>query len=577
MRDQNNMGIHNTQDNPEPQGSTDALHNPDTRETPFMQHNTDEQDDLHEQNSESAHSDIKDIIDIQELIREIGQDDEEEQERIAERKLDRENAGKKEEEIHKRRNRVFRSAVMISAIIFLGVFIVYAILHFSGGNSTGGNSGGRNAGAEAGLAQVHAVSTSSESSANVSSSAVSSSTVSAVTGDTSNTDLDVRLCAAGDNLISQRMIDQASESAQSTAASSGYDFSYLYRDVSSFIKEHELAWIDVETDINNEIEPSGYPQFSTPGQDGIDLYNAGFDIFSLCNNHTYDLGVQGLTAAENFWANEMPTGSKFITTGLCKKTSDRTISYTENYKSAGEEAQFEVQYDDIPVFTCVNGKKVAFLTYTQMTNELDSGSLYHTPDGADSRVIYLYETDLIRAQIQKADEIADAVVVACHWGDEDSHEVTDFQREKAQELADDGADLIIGDHPHVVQNAETLTASDGRQVFCAYSLGNFVSTQEQPDELIGVILDCTLHFRSSDEASADPEVTIENPTLVPVVTDYGQDGTKVHAVLLKDYTDAQAQAHGISGYITDGTEFTLDYIQTVLKNNIDAQYLPAEG
>ena len=50
----------------------------------------------------------------------------------------------------------------------------------------------------------------------------------------------------------------------------------------------------------------------------------------------------------------------------------------------------------------------------------------------------------------------------------------------AKILADWGADLIIGTHPHVLQNAQWLTAADGRQVFTAYSLGNFISTQEKP-------------------------------------------------------------------------------------------------
>ncbi|MCC6094709.1 MAG: CapA family protein [Eubacterium sp.] len=530
-----------------------------------------EEDKKNHQEIQYKGSDIKDMIDLRELIREVEQDDEEEQKKIADRRKARKLVRQKEEEKRRKRNRKIRTVAISAVIVFFGAVVVFALLHISCGNSSGGNVSD-----ETGLGKVRTASTSNETASTSENTsepeAAAATAVSSGSDQGTTTASDVRLCAVGDNLISERMIEQAANAAQGSDGSS-YDFSYLYQDVQDYISEHELAWIDVETDINNEIEPAGYPQFSTPGQDGIDLYNAGFDIFSLCNNHTYDLGVQGLTASENFWTSEMPSGSRFITTGLWKKTDDSSIAFTQNYESAGDEAQFEVQYDDIPVYTCSNGKKVAFLTYTQMTNALDSGSLYHTPDGADSRVIYLYETDLIRAQIQKADEIADAVVVACHWGDEDSHEVTDFQKEKAQELADDGADLIIGDHPHVVQNAETLTASDGRKVFCAYSLGNFVSTQEQPDELIGVILDCTLHFRDTDGNSSDPEVTVESPKLVPVMTDYGQDGTKVHAVLLKNYTDEEARAHGISGYITDGTEFSMEYIQNVLQNNIDAQYL----
>ena len=72
------------------------------------------------------------------------------------------------------------------------------------------------------------------------------------------------------------------------------------------------------------------------------------------------------------------------------------------------------------------------------------------------------------------------VVVGVHWGTENSHVVNDAQRTLAQKIADWGADIIIGTHPHVVQTIEMLTsAKDGTQVPVAYSLGNFVSTQIQ--------------------------------------------------------------------------------------------------
>ena len=118
-----------------------------------------------------------------------------------------------------------------------------------------------------------------------------------------------------------------------------------------------------------------------------------------------------------------------------------------------------------------------------------------------------------------------------------------------------------------------LTASDGRKVFCTYCLGNFVSTQEQPDELIGTALDCTFRFRNDGADESEPEVTVIDPSLVPIVTDYGEGGADAHVVLLKDYTDEQAKANGINGYITDGTVFDLAYIKRVLTDSIDSRYL----
>ena len=343
---------------------------------------------------------------------------------------------------------------------------------------------------------------------------------------------EVRLTAAGDNLIHQRLYEQA-------AARSGdgtYDFSFAYDSVKSFLQEHDLNWVDVETLINNEIAPSGYPEFSTPGRDGEALLQAGFNVFSLASNHTYDYGAEGIAATLNFWTQTLP--ERTAVTGIW---SDEGL-------------------EDIPVITTEQGYVIAFLTYVDFTNA-------EPDENMPGRVIYLSETELIENQIRLADELADAVVVSCHWGEEGSHDITEEQRVTAQQIADWGADVIIGDHPHVVQDAEWITAQDGRQVFCVYSLGNFVSTQEKPDELIGVIMELTLSFPEDD---AEGTMEIKDPLLVPVVTVYGEDGTDSHVVFYHDLTDEDIGQHGVR---KEYPEFDRDYIENVLRTNVTAVFL----
>ena len=81
------------------------------------------------------------------------------------------------------------------------------------------------------------------------------------------------------------------------------------------------------------------------------------------------------------------------------------------------------------------------------------------------------------------------------------HNITQAQRTLAQSLADWGADVIIGTHPHVLQDAEWRTAADGRNVFVAYSLGNFLSTQSKPDQLFGAILTLDLEQTTEPDGS----------------------------------------------------------------------------
>jgi poly-gamma-glutamate capsule biosynthesis protein CapA/YwtB (metallophosphatase superfamily) len=72
-------------------------------------------------------------------------------------------------------------------------------------------------------------------------------------------------------------------------------------------------------------------------------------------------------------------------------------------------------------------------------------------------------------------------VVFVHWGDEYQKEVTDYQRGIAALLATAGADVVIGTHPHVVQETELLDRPDGGKMLVYYSLGNFRAYQKDKD------------------------------------------------------------------------------------------------
>jgi poly-gamma-glutamate synthesis protein (capsule biosynthesis protein) len=125
----------------------------------------------------------------------------------------------------------------------------------------------------------------------------------------------------------------------------------------------------------------------------------------------------------------------------------------------------------------VRGTTVAFLAYTYSTNQRMPGKKPATPRvnilGAVS------EDDLARAvlAVGQARRSADLVAVSLHWSDEYRTVPTAWQRRVAAELIEAGADVILGHHPHVLQPIESHTARNGRQGLIAFSLGNFISTQ----------------------------------------------------------------------------------------------------
>lgn len=345
---------------------------------------------------------------------------------------------------------------------------------------------------------------------------------------------EVDFSATGDNLIHQKIYQQA---AQRAGAGEDYSFDYCYEQVKPFYASFDVNWINQETLCTDELEPSTYPRFSTPGACARALYRAGIRVFSLANNHTYDKGSKGIAATLRFW-DTMPEDT--VTTGLWY----------------GEE-----DYGSIPLQT-VNGITIAYLAYTEHTNGIPYNSQM------EANVIYTSETDVIERQVRAAAQLADFVVVGTHWGVEDSHTISEAQRTLAQKLADWGADVIVGTHPHVLQNAGWLTAEDGRRVFVAYSLGNFISTQEHKDQLIGAIL--SLRLVKVTDPDGTVTLSVQEPKLHPTVTHYGRNKADVCTYLFCDYTQELAAAHGVRASYGD---FSYDYIKATAEKYIDAEFL----
>lgn len=338
----------------------------------------------------------------------------------------------------------------------------------------------------------------------------------------------VRFSATGDNLIHDGIFLQARQRGENGS----YDFTEAYEPMRTFYEQFDVNWLNQETLVNDAFEPSGYPLFSTPGDITDALYDIGFRVFSVSNNHSYDKGAEGITSSLEHWA-AMP--------------DDVAVAGFYNQET----------YDDY-TYQTVNGITFGYLSYTEYTNGLP------TPSESEYRVIYLDERDLISQQIADMRPNCDVLVVSCHWGVEGSHEMTDFQTETAQWLADQGVDLIIGTHPHVTQTAQWLTGSGGNTTFVAYSLGNFLNAQSQPDNMVGAVLDIT--FQKTTQPDGSVRVEMLNPKLHGVVTQYEAGYQDIRVYPYADYTDELGAAHG---------NFTLSrtQIEEVLSSSIDSEFL----
>ena len=185
----------------------------------------------------------------------------------------------------------------------------------------------------------------------------------------------------------------------------------------------------------------------------------GIDVVSTANNHCMDTNYTGLVST-------------------LKYLDEAGISHTGTNET--EEQQNQILVKD------VNGVKIAFLSFTYGTNGI-------TIPVDKSFAVNLIDEDLILRQIKLAKEQnPDLICVSMHWGIEYQLKQNQEQEKLKDLLFNNGVDIILGSHPHVLQpmKNETITLDDGstKDCFVIYSLGNFMSGQTKENTRSSVIL-----------------------------------------------------------------------------------------
>lgn len=342
----------------------------------------------------------------------------------------------------------------------------------------------------------------------------------------------IHITAAGDNLIHSSLYEQAAKRANGE----GYDFAYEYDNVDEHIKAADIAILNQETLIcNDTIKPSTYPCFNSPKALGDHMIDIGFDVFTMANNHVLDKGTSGLSACLDYWDSR----PEAVALGAYRNAEDK-----ENIRTLTEQ-----------------GVTFSFLSYTESLNGLK------LPAGSELVIGDANDVDAMVSDIKKAKEISDLCIVSLHWGVENSSVISDYQRNIAKTLADAGADIILGTHPHVLRDIEWIEREDGGKMLCVYSLGNFVSAQSQPRNLIGGVLDFYV------DRYNDGEPYITDVSLIPTIQHYDSRYANNRVYFYSQYSDELAKSHGINS----SYRFDMNYINSVLDETVSAEFLRKNG
>lgn len=259
----------------------------------------------------------------------------------------------------------------------------------------------------------------------------------------------VRITAVGDLLMWASQI-------QSAKSSQGFSFDYMFKHVAPYFHRSHLMIGNLETTLSGRESTfvkknprTGFPMFNCPDELAATLKRVGFDVLTTANNHCMDRGEKGLVR----------------TIGVLNRHG---LGHTGTYRSSKERGSYLIRK--------IKGIRIAILAYTYGTNHI------HVPK---SWMVGRIQREQILRDLKAVRKRAEYVIVAMHFGKEFRRFQNEEQKQWVHWLWDNGADLVLGCHPHVLQPMERR----GNKL-AIYSQGNFISDLmwKNPHTLESIIL-----------------------------------------------------------------------------------------
>lgn len=288
-----------------------------------------------------------------------------------------------------------------------------------------------------------------------------------------------------------------------------YDYDSLFAHTNDEISAADLALVNQEVIIGgSELGISGYPCFNADFGLCDSLVRTGFDVICHATNHAMDMGREGLINCARHWREQYPQ----ITVLGIHDTADTATSCGAD-----------------PVIIELPELRIAVLNYTYGTNGISlPGDMPYAVD--------LLNEEQVAADLCRAEELADFTIVCPHWGTEYRLTPDASQEKWVQVFLENGADLVLGTHPHVIEPIEWVTDPEtGHEMLIYYSLGNFVNWTSGTGEgvanrMVGGMAEVTITMNDAGEAE------ITDYGVRPLVSHVTDGFGGVTTYFLEDYT-----------------------------------------
>lgn len=331
---------------------------------------------------------------------------------------------------------------------------------------------------------------------------------------------DISLIMVGDILLHTPVENSAKQE------NGEYDYSAIFANMKETIESADLALVNQEVIIGGEeLGISGYPAFNAPYAMGDDLVLAGFDVICHATNHALDKGKKGLLNCIKFWNVNYPD---IAVLGIHESEEDASDLYI---------------YEQ-------DGLKIAILNYTYGTNGIP------LPQDMPYAVDLLDEQKIIE-DIARAEKEADFTIVCPHWGTEYLLSTDSSQKKWTKIFLENGVDLVIGTHPHVIEPIEWVRDEEtGNEMLVYYSLGNFVNWTSGTGEgvanrMVGGMAEVTIGINDTTQKAC-----VQDFGITGLVCHVAEGVNQVTVYPIDKYTDELAQNNAI---ISQDATFSLQY------------------
>lgn len=264
-------------------------------------------------------------------------------------------------------------------------------------------------------------------------------------------------------------------------------YSNIYESIRDVAWDADLSFANLEFVFDSRKKPSGYPFFNAPVDYVMAAVRSGFNVFSLANNHSLDLGADSAIHSRLF-ADDLAEERRIYFNGINLSVDQ----YLE------------------PTYFTIHGVRVGFLAVTAFVNGLSTDKLVNVvpfyTDGAQ---------EILVERVREMSSSADLFILSYHGGVEYRREPVEWKKELFRSLIDAGVDILWSHHPHVNQAWEGIQKGDGLKLIL-YSTGNLISGQT---------------WNASPYAETSDRDGTGESALYKVESVIGEDGVRVRRVV----------------------------------------------